>query len=111
MCEMKGLEGSNPSRSATESGCRDSPTRRIKTAPSRALRAGEGHRRSTERWLSRRIGRILSIAPEGGGLRRFLSGAEVRQRDGFGKQKYRKTSGSVPWRGEVSGTCELRRQG
>ena len=53
------------------------------------------------------MGRILSIAPEGGGLRRFLSGAEVRQRDGFGKQKYRKTSGSVPWRGEVSGwICE-----
>src|ERR1700730_9608057 len=111
MCEMKGLDGSNPPLSTTESGCRDSPTKWIKIAPLRALRAGEGHRRSTERWLSRRIGRILSIAPEGGGLRRFLSGADVRQRDGFGKQKHRKTSGSVPWRGEVYGTCELPRPG
>jgi hypothetical protein len=93
--------------SANESGISRFSNEMDQITRLRALRTGEVHRRSAERWLSRRMGRILSIAPEGGGLRRFLSGAEVRQRDGFGKQKYRKTSGSVPWRGEVSGwICE-----
>jgi len=43
-------------------GCRDSPTKSIKLARLRALRAAEVHRRRAELWLSRRMGRILSLA-------------------------------------------------
>jgi hypothetical protein len=91
----------------TSLGYHDSPAKSIKLARLRALRAGEVHRIRAERCLSRRIGRILSIARRGGGLRRFSSGAEVRQRDGFGKQTYPKNSGSGPWAAELTGWfCE-----
>jgi uncharacterized protein DUF72 len=78
------LRGMYLALDAAEDGllcARDFPTKSIKLTRLLALRAGEVHRSSAERWLSRRMGRILSIAPGGGGLRRYLSGGERKKEE------------------------------
>jgi hypothetical protein len=60
-------------------GCCDSPTKSIKLARLRALRAGGVDRRKAHRWLSKRMPRILSIARLGGGLPRSQRSAEIRR--------------------------------
>jgi len=59
--------------------CQRCPTKSIKLSCLWAFRAGRVDRRGAERQLCSRIARILSIAPFGGGLRRFPSGAEIRR--------------------------------
>ena len=87
--------------------CHDSPTKSIKLARLRALRADEVHRREDHRWLRRRIARILSIARLDGGLLRFRKWRRNSSIRWIWNRKYSKSPGSISRAVELSGwICE-----